>query len=158
MRRLLRLVFALVVAFALTGGTVSAHHRPDHASAAGGVAGPAFYVDGQIYRTVATPTDLSGTGAPDHSFDVIYAIEGQLNVAQAAPGDTDYNGGRWMVIAVSFLPSYQAALAGYDTNNSGTFDSTEEIQGAVNGGAATLKDTGVRFECPVVPEPAGNGG
>ena len=57
-------------------------------AAASGVGGPAFYVDGVAYRTVATPTDLSGTGAPDHSFDTIYDFGGlQLNVATAAPGD-----------------------------------------------------------------------
>src|SRR5439155_17611500 len=42
------------------------------APASAGVSGPAFYVDHELYRTVGTPTDLSGTGAPDHSFDTIY--------------------------------------------------------------------------------------
>ena len=31
---------------------------------AAGVSGPAIYVNHVLYRTVATPTDLSGTGAP----------------------------------------------------------------------------------------------
>ena len=58
------------------------------AAGAGGVTGPAFYVDGVLYRTVNTPTDLSTTGAPAHSFDTIYALAGQpFNVATAAPGD-----------------------------------------------------------------------
>ena len=53
-----------------------------------GVTGPAFYVDGVPYRTVATPTDLTGTGAPSQSFDTIYDFGGaQMNVATAAPGD-----------------------------------------------------------------------
>src|SRR3990170_6332729 len=53
-----------------------------HAKGAGGVTGPAFYVNGEAYRTVGTPTDLSNTGAPAHSFDVIYDLGGaQLNVA-----------------------------------------------------------------------------
>lgn len=67
------------------------------------MSGPALYVDGATYRTVATPNDLSGTAAP-----------AQLNVAEAAPGDTDYNGGRWMVHAVSFPSGYDAALAAGD--------------------------------------------
>src|SRR5437870_2475397 len=33
---------------------------------AGGVTGPAFYVEGVLFRTVGTPTDLSNTGAPGH--------------------------------------------------------------------------------------------
>ena len=41
------------------------------ADGAGGVTGPAFYVDGQLYRTVNTPTDLSNTGAPASSFDTL---------------------------------------------------------------------------------------
>ena len=35
-----------------------------------GVSGPAFWIDGELYRTVATPTDLSGTGAPASSVAV----------------------------------------------------------------------------------------
>src|SRR5687768_4232494 len=62
---------------------------------AGGVSGPAFYVDHELYRTVATPTDLSGTGAPDSSFDALYAFDDQRSVAEAAPGDPGFNGGRW---------------------------------------------------------------
>jgi hypothetical protein len=38
------------------------------APASAGVTGPAFYVDGSLYRTVGTPTDLSGTGAPAHAW------------------------------------------------------------------------------------------
>ncbi len=39
------------------------------------VSGPAFYVEGQLYRTVGMPTDLSSTGAPDHTFDTIYVLQ-----------------------------------------------------------------------------------
>ena len=121
------------------------------AAASSGVSsGPAFYVDGVAYRTVATPTDLSGTGAPDGSFDTIYDFGGlQLNVATAAPGDLDYNGGRWRVHALSFT-DYAAALAAYDANNSGSFDSDAEIAAALAAGAA--RDLGVvkSFVCPVI--------
>src|SRR5262245_65009944 len=82
------------------------------AAGSGGVTGPAFYVDGTLYRTVNTPTDLSHTGAPEHSFDTIYLIAGQpYNVANAAPGDRDYNGGRWMVHDVALHPSWDEAVA-----------------------------------------------
>ncbi len=50
------------------------------AALAQGVSGPAFYVDGELYRTVGTPTDFSDTGAPAHSFDTIYDIAGQPNL------------------------------------------------------------------------------
>jgi hypothetical protein len=117
---------------------------------AGGVTGPAFYVKGQLYRTVNTPTDLSNTGAPDHSFDTIYDFGGlQLNVATAAPGDPGYNGGRWRVHALSFS-NYAAAVQQFDTNDSGNFDTTSEVAAALAAGAAT--DLGIvkSFVCPVI--------
>jgi hypothetical protein len=46
----------LGIALFVVGGSAAA-------SGAGGVSGPAFYVDGVLYRTVGTPTDLSNTGA-----------------------------------------------------------------------------------------------
>ena len=123
----------------------------------GGVNGPAFYVDGELYRTVATPTDLSHTGAPLHSFDVIYDLGGnQLNVATAAPGDRDYNGGRWMVHAVSFNTSYAATLAAHDLDGDGVLDSGAELASAfADTGAAGATDAGVvkQFVCPVIKFP-----
>src|SRR5687768_2931333 len=72
-------------------------------TAAQGVSGPAFYVDGVRYRTVGTPTNFTGTGAPAHSFDTIYDFGGlQPNVATAAPGDPGFNGGRWAVRQLNF--------------------------------------------------------
>jgi len=123
------------------------------AQGSGGVSGPSFYVDGQLYRTVGTPTDLSTTGAPDQSFDTIYQFFGlQPNVATAAPGDPGFNGGRWRVHGLQFA-DYVAAVAAYDANGSGDFDSDAEVAAAVAGGAAT--DIGVikSFECPVIHVP-----
>ena len=121
------------------------------AQGSGGVTGAAFYVDGTLYRTVNTPTDLSGTNAPASSFDTIYQFFGaqEFNVATAAPGDPGYNGGRWMVHGLSFT-NYAAALAAFDANASGDFDSDEEVLAAIAAGAAT--DIGVvkQFVCPVI--------
>jgi hypothetical protein len=120
------------------------------AAGAGGITGPAFYVDGTLYRTVGTPTDLSGTGAPASSFDTIYEFFGvQTNVADAAPGDPGYNGGRWMVHGLTFT-NYAAAVAAFDANASGDFDSDEEVSAALAAGAAT--DIGVvkSFVCPAI--------
>src|SRR5687768_1205946 len=109
--------FTMVVAGLALIGTVALGAIDARAQ---GVSGPAFYVDGVVYRTVGTPTDLSGTGAPAHSFDTIYQLHGvqPLNVATAAPGDRDYNGGRWMVYSITFA-DYAAAVASHDANGSG---------------------------------------
>jgi hypothetical protein len=124
------------------------------ADGAGGATGPAFYVDGQLYRTVNTPTDLSNTGAPASSFDTIYQFFGvqPFNVATAAPGDASYNGGRWLVQGLEF-DDYTAAVDAFDSNGSGDFDSDEEVAAALEAGAAT--DIGVvkSFVCPVIKVP-----
>jgi hypothetical protein len=142
--------FTIAIAGAIAGLAIAG------SAAAAGVTGPAFYVDGELYRTVGTPTNFEGTGAPDSSFDTIYAfIEGeQRNVAEAAPGDPDFNGGRWIVQGLSFT-DYDAAVAMYDTNMSGDFDSAEEVEAAIAGGAATTMEL-TRFECPVIPVPKGH--
>jgi hypothetical protein len=132
---------------------------PAASAGSGGVTGPAFYVDGALYRTVATPTDLSGTGAPLHSFDLIYDLGGaQPNVATAAPGDRDYNGGRWQVHAVSFNTSYAATLAAHDADGDGVLDSDAELAAAfADPGPAGARDAGVvkQFVCPAIPLPHG---
>ena len=142
---LLGAIVASAAAVALTAGTAFA-----------GVSGPAFYVDGVTYRTVGTPTDLTGTGAPPHTFDMLYDFSGaQLNVAEAAPGDRDYNGGRWMVHALEFPNGYDAAVTAGDLDGDGVLDSIEEVDVALAAGAAI--DLGVvkMFVCPVIKLPKG---
>ena len=121
-----------------------------------GVSGPAFWIDGELYRTVATPTDFSDTGAPASTYDAIYSFAGnQRNVAEAKPGDRDFNGGRWQVHQLSFPSGYAAALASGDANANGQIDSTDELQLAFDDGTAV--DTGVilrTFECTVNRVPA----
>lgn len=124
------------------------------APALAGVTGPAFYVDGEFYRTVLTPTDLSGTGAPDHAWDVIYEFsDAQANVADSAPGDTDYNGGRWQVHLLSFPEGYAAAVADGDLDGDGVLDSAEEVAAALAAGSAVDEGVVRQFECPVIPLP-----
>ncbi len=109
--------------------------------AAGGPPKPAFYVDGVQYRTVGTPTDFSGTGAPAHSYDRIFALgEGLTNVAEAKPGDRDYNGGRWMVLPITWHTTPQQLT------------SAEEVEAWAAQGLLTIAATPVKmFECPVIP-------
>jgi hypothetical protein len=124
------------------------------ATAAAGVTGPAFYVNGQLYRTVNTPTDLSGTGAPTQAWDTIYDFGGaQMNVATAAPGDRDYNGGRWQVRALSFPSGYDAAVAAGDASGNDVIDSDAELQAAIAAGAAVVGAVVKQFVCPVIKLP-----
>jgi hypothetical protein len=143
-----RLVGAMAVATAAAGLAIIA------APASAGVGGPAFYVNGQLYRTVGTPTDLSGTGAPAHAWDVIYEFSGtQLNVAGAAPGDAGYNGGRWQVHLLAFPAGYAAAVADGDLDGDGVLDSVAEVHAALAAGSAVDGGVVKQFECPAIPLP-----
>lgn len=141
MRRLTILLALLGSALFLLSGVAMAK----------GVTGPAIYVDGVLYRTVGTPTDFSNTGAPAHSFDTIYDIDGQPNVATAAPGDREYNGGRWKVHALEVTGDIDSV----DMNSSGDLDSAAEVDAAMKAGIA--EDLGVvkSFECPLIKVPRG---
>jgi hypothetical protein len=141
--RLLALTAVLGVALVMTG-----------AALADGPPATSFYVDGTLYRTIGTPTDLSGTGAPAHSFDTIYEFSGnQRNVATAAPGDAGYNGGRWRVEVLGFPSGYAATVASADANGSGDIDSAAELDTAFAAGTAVVAGAGPSFVCPVIKVP-----
>jgi hypothetical protein len=110
-------------------------------AAAGGPPSVGFYVDDALYRTVGTPTDFSNTGAPAGTFDRIYALGGSLlNVAEAKPGDRDFNGGRWMVLPITW---HVAPVQ---------LTSAEGVEAYAAAGRLTIGTTPLRmFECPVIP-------
>jgi len=64
MRRLITAAAGLGLMFSIAAGAVNA----------GGPPAVGFYVDGTLYRTVGTPTDFTGTGAPASTYDKIYAL------------------------------------------------------------------------------------
>ncbi|MDH3259436.1 MAG: hypothetical protein OEM81_11775 [Acidimicrobiia bacterium] len=77
--------------------------------------GPALYADGETWGTKGT-TNLPAPN--DHnlqSFDKLFVItngaEGQLPVAEAAPGNPAYNGGRWFTQTVEWTEAGVAAHA-----------------------------------------------
>jgi len=109
--------------------------------AAGGPPHTAFYVDGDLYQTVGTPSNFFDTGAPLSTYDKLYAIDEQsYAVAEAAPGDTDYNGGRWLRFHVSWnVDPY-------------LLTSEEDVLAAEMAGDVTIADEpDASFDCPVIP-------
>ncbi len=102
-------IFAMILPMASAGATV--------------VHQGAIWNDGTLYGTVVTPADLPDN-APADSFDNLYnfgnsGLAGQRSISEAAIGDTYYNGGRWMVFAVTFTTSGKAF---FDTDKNGVVD------------------------------------
>ena len=108
---------------------------------AGGPPHIGFYADGTLYRTIGTPTDFSGTGAPASSFEAIYALGGDLtNVAAAAPGDPGFRGGRWMVLPVTWNSTPVQLTSG------------DQVLAYAAAGKLAIASAPVKeFECPVIP-------
>jgi hypothetical protein len=103
---------------------------------AGGPPGGTIYAHDVAYRTVATPADLPNHG----NFDTIYVLGGDLaNVSNAAPGDQDYNGGRWEVRPITWVSISPMQ-----------FTNAEDILAAANAGQLEIGDVVKRFECPLI--------
>lgn len=132
MRRLFSIMAGSTLVLALGVGSVAAGNGPPHVG---------LMIDGTTYRTVGTPTDFSGTGAPAHSYDTIYDLGGGglLNVAESAPGDRDFNGGRWMVLPIIWINIDPMQFA-----------SDQQILAAAEVGDIAIGDPVKYFECPVI--------
>jgi len=69
---------------------------------------PSLYGDGEVWGTKGTTVLPAPNDHNLHSFDVLYVItnsnnpDGQLPVAEAAPGNPHYNGGRWFTHTVEW--------------------------------------------------------
>ncbi len=149
MTRTIRIVAITAVATAslLLAGAASA-------ARATRVAG-AIWVNNVLYDTVVT--DTSFTAPPERSTDTIYSfmlsgLSGQRSIADAAPGDPAFNGGRWSVRTVVFTP---AGLAVHDPDGDGVANfeltSVDDLMHHEALGHVEIFETSIYFECPVLP-------
>ena len=131
LKRLAISAVSAVMLLSLAAGAVAAGNGPPSLS---------FYADGVRWRTVGTPTDFTHTGAPDSSFEAIYALGGDLiNVAEAAPGDPGFRGGRWQVLPITWNTTPVQLTSG------------DQVEAYAAMGMLTISDTPVKeFECPVI--------
>lgn len=101
-RKFMFITFALMlVAWAVPGSADAG--QPDFS--------PALWGDGELWATTA----VTGLNAPNdnnvQSFDKLFVIvnsnnpDGQLPVSEAAPGNPDFNGGRWYTHTVEWTAS-----------------------------------------------------
>ena len=102
-----------------------------------GPPGGTIYANDQIFRTIGTPANLP----PHGNFDTIYVLgHGLANVANAAPGDMAFNGGRWEVREVQFL-----------TIQPMQFTNSTDLETAAMQGQVSIGPVVKRFECPLIP-------
>jgi len=127
-------VLAAVIAVMAVGSVVPALGQGKQLGPPGGT----IYAHDMEYQTIGTPALLPAGGR----FDTIYALGGDLaNVADAAPGDMEFNGGRWEVRPINWL-----------TISPTQFTNAEQIHQAAMAGQISIGDVVKRFECPLIPK------
>ena len=120
--------------------------------------GPALWGDGELWGTKAAAPLPGPNGRNNHSFDKLFVIinsnnpAGQFPVAEAAPGNPYYNGGRWFTHTVEWttdgfaahgtvpvLMSYEDVMLHYSLGH------LEITAGSPMSGPPAY------FECPLLP-------
>lgn len=110
---------------------------------------------GELYDTVVTSTSL--VAPPDHCTDTIYrfamsGLGGQRSVAGSAPGDSQFNGGRWSVQKVTFTDQGRMVR---DQNQDMIADvelTSEEVLEQDYLGNVVITPANFYFECPILPK------
>ena len=109
---------------------------------------PAIYADGEAWGTKGTASLPAPTDNTEQSFDKLFrftnGVEGQLPVAEAAPGNPDYNGGRWYAHSVTWNNGADAVLL---TSYADIIAHASEL--TITPGA--LDDPANFFQCPLLP-------
>jgi hypothetical protein len=119
------------------------------AFAAGPNFGSAIYADGETWGTKGTADLPAPTEANRQSFDGLFkftnGVDGQLAVAEAAPGNPAYNGGRWIEYFVEFVDEEDAVLV----------TSYAQLHALKMDGKVTIDESGDYFQCPLLPDKSG---
>ncbi len=135
MRRVPVLVVLLVLAVL---GALPAAAAPGGAPGSP-IAPDSIWADGALYATIGRGS-LPYNGV-DASFDHLYMIPGQAPLSEAAPGNRDYNGGRWLPTPVTWTVEPYVII------------SLAELMAAEAAGDVVVgvPDHGAIFLCPLIP-------
>ncbi|MFL7807076.1 MAG: hypothetical protein AB8I80_00525 [Anaerolineae bacterium] len=141
----------LVVLFALISAAPALADQPANVGGGLGNKAPSFmagvYADGRSFGTKGTTTLPAPTDANAQSYDLIFAFtngaDGQLAVAEAAPGNPNYNGGRWSAYSATWrsdLPFAKPVITSYG-----------DLMDQVWMGNITIENVHNYFQCPLLP-------
>jgi len=115
---------------------------------------PAVYGDGQVWGTKGTTSLPAPTERNRQSFDNLYVIANandpnavQLPVSEAAPGNPNYNGGRWSLQNVTWTAAGFMAYGGFAP----ILKSGEEVSFNESLGYLEITSGSVYFQCPLLP-------
>lgn len=106
--------------------------------------GEAIFADDETWGTKGT-ADLPAPNENNRqAFDGLFKfpggeIEGQLPVAEAAPGNPNYNGGRWIEYNVTWIGTPELVT------------SYAQLHALLEAGDVTITETGAYFQCPLLP-------
>jgi len=114
----------------------------------------AIYGDGEVWGTKGT-TSLPAPNAHNvQSFDNLYVFTNannphgiQLPVSEAAPGNPNYNGGRWSVQNVTWTAAGVLAHGGYTP----ILTSEDDILYNQQAGYLIIETAHNYFQCPLLP-------
>jgi hypothetical protein len=148
-RTILMLGAAFVLALVVAAPAMALSGKPSFSAG--------LYADGQTYGTKAAAIIPAATAATVQSYDKLFVITngatGQLPVAEAAPGNPMFNGGRWYTHTVMWTPAGMAAHNGVlpvlmsysDVNYHAGMGHLSITPGTFAGGPPAF------FVCPLLP-------
>ena len=114
----------------------------------------AIWCDEELFGVTLTPKDVPMKGP----FDKLYnfdgsGLAGQRSVSESKPGDTDYNGGRWEVIPITFT---DLGISIHDPDGDGMVNfelmSAEQVLAHAELGHLTIGEPVRYFLCPLHPQ------
>lgn len=105
---------------------------------------PAIYADGQAWATKGVANLPHPNDNNHQSFDKLFVFtngsNGQLPVAEAAPGNPTYNGGRWDLQLATWMIAIPPIVVSY-----------AEIESYLADGYLVIASGDTYFECPLLP-------
>jgi hypothetical protein len=114
----------------------------------------ALYGDGEVWGTKGTTTLPAPNANNIQSFDNLYVITNfndpnamQLPVSEAAPGNPNYNGGRWYLHTVTWTQAGFMAYGGFAP----VVKSEDEIRYNEQMGYLVVTPGDAFFQCPLLP-------